>query len=124
VRILLDNAMRYSPADRPVRVTPAYHGGWAAVDVADSGPGVAQGDRERIFARFQRGAERSSSGVGFGLGLAIGRELAIRMGGGLELLDTESGEGACFRLRLHIEMPSGSHEAEQDAQPAVPGRSG
>ncbi len=124
VRILLDNAMRYSPADRPVRVTPAYHGGWAAVDVADSGPGVAEGDRERIFARFQRGAERSSSGVGFGLGLAIGRELAIRMGGGLELLDAESGEGACFRLRLHIEMPSGSHEAEQDAQPAVPGRSG
>ena len=124
VRILIDNALRYSPPEQAVRVTPAYHGGWAAVDVADSGPGVPPEDRERIFARFQRGTGNTGGPVGFGLGLAIGRELAIRMGGGLELMEAEPGEGACFRLRLHIELPSGSHDADQAIEPAVPGRSG
>ena len=81
VRILLDNALRYSPERSAVRVTPAYHGGWATVDVSDQGPGVAEEDRERIFARFQRGTAKADGGGGFGLGLAIGRELAIRMGG-------------------------------------------
>jgi signal transduction histidine kinase len=120
VRILLDNALRYSPADGHVRVTPAYHGGWATVEVADQGAGVDPEDRERIFARFQRGT--STPGTvkgGFGLGLAIGRELATRMGGGLHLLDTPPGAGACFSLRLHIELPAGSHHADQAAEPAA-----
>jgi signal transduction histidine kinase len=118
VRILLDNALRYSPARSAVRVTPAYHGGWATVDVSDQGPGVADEDRERIFARFQRGAAKAEGGGGFGLGLAIGRELAIRMGGQLELMDAPEGGGACFRLQLHIELPAGSHDAERVAAPA------
>ncbi len=120
VRILLDNALRYSPAGGRVCVTPAYHGGWATVEVSDQGPGVAAEDRERIFARFQRGASTPGTAKGgFGLGLAIGRELATRMGGSLDLHDRPPGEGACFLLRLHIELPAGSHHADQAAEPAA-----
>jgi signal transduction histidine kinase len=58
---------------------------------------VAPEDRELIFERFQRGRERSDEG-GFGLGLAIGSELAVRMGGTLVL--TDATPGATFRLSL------------------------
>jgi signal transduction histidine kinase len=115
VRILIDNALRYSPPGEPVRVVPAYHGEQATVEVCDGGPGVQPDDRELIFERFHRGSSQSGSG-GFGLGLAIGRELAERMGGTLKLLPAASGEGARFRLALRIELPSGS---AGDGEPAA-----
>jgi signal transduction histidine kinase len=118
VRILIDNALRYSPPGRPVCVTPAYHGEGATVEVADEGPGVADHDRELIFERFHRGSAPSRAG-GFGLGLAIGRELAGRMGGTLELLPSEPGHGARFMLRLEIELPAGSHHADQATEVAA-----
>src|SRR5215218_5879584 len=118
VRILIDNALRYSPPGRPICVTPAYHGDRATVEVADEGPGVAEHDRELIFERFHRGSAASGAG-GFGLGLAIGRELAERMGGTLELLDGPPGAGARFMLRLKIELPAGSHHAEPEAEVAA-----
>jgi signal transduction histidine kinase len=115
VRILIDNALRYSPPGEPLRVVPAYHGERATVEVCDQGPGVPDEDREVIFERFHRGSTSSGSG-GFGLGLAIGRELAERMGGTLELLPARPGGGARFRLALRIELPAGSHH---DDEPAV-----
>jgi signal transduction histidine kinase len=113
VRILLDNAVRHAPASSTVRVLPAYHGESATVAVDDEGPGVAPDDRERIFERFERGSAPSGAG-GFGLGLAIGRELARKMGGELRLADTAS--GASFVLELPIELPAGSHH-EPEAAP-------
>jgi two-component system, OmpR family, sensor histidine kinase KdpD len=73
-------------------------GGRVAVEVADRGPGVPEDERERIFERFHRG-RKAGAAHGFGLGLAIGRELAERMGGTLVLADSETG-GARFRLTL------------------------
>jgi signal transduction histidine kinase len=121
VRILIDNALRYSPAAGTVHVTPSYHGDRATMEVSDEGPGVAESDRELIFERFNRGSSQSGSG-GFGLGLAIGRELADRMGGSLVLVDGDRPHrGACFRLSLKIEMPAGSHQDGGDAgEPAEP----
>jgi signal transduction histidine kinase len=113
VRILLDNAVRYSPEEGSVRVVPAYHGEHATVEVGDEGPGVAPEDRERIFERFERGDTAPGEG-GFGLGLAIGRELAQRMGGDLRLEDGRP-RGAWFVLRLPIEMPAGSHPEPEPA---------
>lgn len=98
MRILLDNALRFAPAGTPVRVEVRDGGGASRVRVRDEGPGVAPEEREAIFERFHRGAATSGT-TGFGLGLAIGRELARRMGGELALLDGE-GPGACFELRL------------------------
>ncbi len=94
MRILIDNALRYGGAGG-IRVTAGED---ATVEVADRGPGVPLEERERIFERFYRGRARGSVG-GFGLGLAIGRELAERMGGTLTLTDRPGG-GTRFILSL------------------------
>jgi signal transduction histidine kinase len=96
VRILLDNALRHTPAPGGVRVEFVDPGDQVGIAVQDEGPGVAAADRERIFARFTRGAQAEAGG--FGLGLAIGRELARRMGGDLVLEETTT--GARFVLSL------------------------
>jgi signal transduction histidine kinase len=99
VRILLDNALRFAPPDSAVDVElDGAADGAPCVRVRDAGPGVAPGEREAVFERFRRGAATSGT-TGFGLGLAIGRELARRMGGELALVEVER-PGACFELRL------------------------
>jgi signal transduction histidine kinase len=99
VRILLDNAVRVSPQGGEICVE-LRNGEHAALTVRDEGPGVDAEERELIFQRFQRG--RTAGGTaGFGLGLAIGRELAERMGGELVLERTDL-PGATFTLRLPV----------------------
>ena len=98
IRILVDNALRFTPADAPVEVELSDQNGQAEISVTDSGPGVHGDEVEAIFERFRRGSAQGNGG-GFGLGLAIGRELAERMGGSLAL--EGAGEpGARFVLRL------------------------
>ena len=117
VRILLDNALRFAPPGAPVRVEPAYHGERATVEVRDAGPGVPAAERDLIFERFQRGSSTGGE-EGFGLGLAIGRELARRLGGDLTLV--EDGEpGARFILSLPIELPAGSRSEEPEPVPTA-----
>lgn len=99
VRILTDNALRHTAAGTGVTLTATVDEAGATVVVADEGPGVAHDDRERIFERFEHGASDRPS-AGFGLGLAIGRELARRMGGDLVLDDGNADRGARFVLRL------------------------
>jgi signal transduction histidine kinase len=111
VRILLDNALRYAPPGGPVRVSVRDAGGHAAVEVADRGPGIPEEEREHIFERFHRG-RAAGSASGFGLGLAIGRELAVRMGGRLELLEPQDGGGARFRLTLPLAAASAGAAAQ------------
>jgi signal transduction histidine kinase len=97
VRILLDNALRVAPAGSTIEIRLGG-GEQPAIEISDEGPGVHADERELIFERFQRGRRRNDEG-GFGLGLAIGSELADRMGGALELLD-DGEPGATFRLTL------------------------
>nr|WP_314447115.1 ATP-binding protein [uncultured Sphingomonas sp.] len=95
---LISNAVRFSPEDGTVAII-LERGSKAAVTVADQGPGVAPADRNRIFDRFEQGAE--ARGGSAGLGLAISRRLARDMGGEVELLDLP-GPGAAFRLTLPL----------------------
>lgn len=97
LRIVLDNAMRASPRGQPIGVAVTREDGWVHMTVTDHGAGVADEDRERIFQRFVR-VDADQPG-GFGLGLAIGRELSEQMGGSLELERTGEG-GTVFGLRL------------------------
>jgi signal transduction histidine kinase len=99
VRILLDNALYVAPPDSTVSIQVGSNGAGTAISVSDEGPGVPESEREMIFQRFRRGQTRSDEG-GFGLGLAIGSELAARMGGALELAEADGHGGATFRLRL------------------------
>jgi signal transduction histidine kinase len=104
VRILLDNALRYGPPGQAITLSTTHGDGIAGVSVADRGPGIPDEEREHIFERFHRGRAAGPES-GFGLGLAIGRELAERMGGDLRLADHEP-PGACFVLTL----PAGEQE--------------
>jgi signal transduction histidine kinase len=109
LRILLDNALRVAPRASDVTVVVQAKPE-PMLSVSDHGPGVAQEERGLIFERFKRGRETGGE-AGFGLGLAIGRELAQRMGGSLVLSDTD-GPGATFTLRLQpTEAPSADRVA-------------
>ena len=99
VRILLDNAVRVSPQGGGITVE-LRNGEHAMLTVRDEGPGVSPEERDLIFERFQRGRATGGS-AGFGLGLAIGRELADRMGGEL-VLERADVPGAKFTLRLPV----------------------
>jgi signal transduction histidine kinase len=111
VRILLDNALRYGPEGQPIEIVTARDGGRVVVEVSDRGPGVPPDERERIFERFHRGRSAGAQS-GFGLGLAIGRELAERMNGTLVLADSRF--GARFRLTL----PATSGASSRTPSPA------
>jgi signal transduction histidine kinase len=105
VRILIDNALRYGPHGQVVTIITTTDNGHAGIAVSDHGPGIPPEEREHIFERFHRGRAAGPES-GFGLGLAIGRELAERMGGSLELADAEP-PGACFVLMLAAAAPEG-----------------
>jgi signal transduction histidine kinase len=109
VRILLDNALRYGPPGGAVTVNTTSADGHVGILVADRGPGIPHEEREHIFERFHRGRAAGSES-GFGLGLAIGRELAERMGGALSLTDDDP-PGACFVLSLAAAEPDGAGPA-------------
>jgi signal transduction histidine kinase len=97
VRILVDNAFRFAPEGESPDVSLTRAGDHWLLAVSDRGPGVPEEERELIFERFKRGTATGGE-AGFGLGLAIGRELADRMAGSLTLDRTET--GARFVLRL------------------------
>ena len=103
-RILLNNAHRHGNG----RVVLRVDRGGPALEVTDDGPGVPSGEEERIFERFRRGPEAGEDG-GFGLGLAIGRELAEQMGGELRLVP--NGGGATFRATF----PAADEDVEAEA---------
>ena len=96
---LLSNAIRYSPVGGRIDVTLATLPGQVRIDVVDQGPGVAQGDRARIFEPFFRGETQPEGAVrGTGIGLSIVREVVQAHGGQVTLL--EAGHGAHFRIEL------------------------
>jgi two-component system, OmpR family, sensor kinase len=81
MRILLDNALRHTPAGTHVTVSANRDNGAAELTVADTGPGLSDGSDGKVFERFYTG----DAARGAGLGLAIARELAERMDGHIRL---------------------------------------
>jgi two-component system sensor histidine kinase KdpD len=89
---LVENALRYSPAEQPIRVAASTHGDVVELRVIDNGPGISSDDRETVFAPFQRRADHASShSAGVGLGLAIARGFVEAMHGTITLDDTPGG---------------------------------
>ena len=107
---LLSNAFRWTPDGGRIELSLAQENGRVSVAVDDSGPGIAAEERERIFRAFW-----SRDGGGTGLGLAIARELAIALGGGIDV-ESFPGEGSRFVLWL----PAGA--GAYGPEPAVGGR--
>lgn len=108
---LLSNAIKYTAAGADggsitlrVRQWPLHQlpetTGWAAIDVADSGPGIPPDKWDTIFEEFSRLAPDETAGAG--LGLAISQRLARALGGEITL-QSEVGSGSTFTLWLPLE---------------------
>ena len=91
---LLANAFRWTPDGGSVDLALSAENGEIRVAVQDSGPGIGPEEQERIFRPFW-----THDGKGTGLGLAIARELAVALGGTIDL-ESELGRGSRFELVL------------------------
>ncbi len=100
----INNAMKYSSADKPVTVSLTVDGSLARVSVRDEGPGLSRAEQERIWERFQRVESievMSGSSVGLGLGLYISR-MIIKEHHGTVGVESEPGQGSTFWFTLPL----------------------
>jgi signal transduction histidine kinase len=108
---LLSNAIKFTPEGGRVTLSARTEGRFAVIQVQDTGIGIAEQDREKIFEKFrQAGGPGAEDGVltrehqGTGLGLSIVRELTKLLGGDVSL-DSEPGQGSTFTIRLPLQLP-------------------
>ena len=113
VRALVENALRHTPPGTRVDLEVERRDGSGALDVRDAGPGIPADEQGHVFQRFYRAAGGRASGSG--LGLAIAQELAVRMGGSIEL-ESRPGD-TVFTLLLPL---AGDAAFSRGASPEAP----
>jgi signal transduction histidine kinase/CheY-like chemotaxis protein len=127
---LLSNAIKFTPNGGSVTITARRLPECLEIAVADSGIGIAEADRGRIFQEFQQldsGADRQAQGTG--LGLALTRRFAILHGGDVRM-ESEIGKGSVFTLALPLTLtvseepgvtpvPSMTTEPDQTERPLI-----
>jgi signal transduction histidine kinase len=96
---LLSNAVKFTPAGGEVDVSATRLNGEVRVSVADTGPGIAPDDRERIFEEFQQTETGGEHHEGTGLGLALSKRF-VELHGGRIWLESELGRGSTFTFAL------------------------
>ncbi len=96
---LIANALQHTPEGGCITVSLHQEGDAVQVRVEDTGPGIPEKDRARIFERFYRGDNGARSGQHAGLGLAIAQHI-VRLHGGVLRVSSEAGKGACFIFSL------------------------
>ena len=100
---LLSNAVKFTPAGGEVDVSASRANGEVRVSVADTGPGIAPEDCERIFEEFQQSETGVAQREGTGLGLALSKRY-VELHGGRIWVESELGRGSTFTFAL----PAGS----------------
>lgn len=129
VHNLIENALRYTPADTPISIGAWTTDGQIVVKVADEGPGLADDEAAKVFQRFYRGrASKSASAAvntapastGMGLGLTI-CEGIIRAHGGRIWAEPNTPRGVAFMFSLPAEQPQPSMPSELAERPRAPG---
>ncbi len=105
--ILIDNAVKYTPANGQVEVSLQRNDGYAVAQVRDTGIGIAEADLPNVFERFYRADKaRTRESGGVGLGLSIGRWITEVHAGTIEV-QSSPGRGSIFQIRLPITNPGG-----------------
>jgi two-component system sensor histidine kinase KdpD len=97
---LIDNVLKYTPAESPIEVTAEDTGGAVLIEVADRGPGLPPGEERQIFEKFHR-AEAAPTVRGAGLGLAICRGI-VQAHGGRIWAENRPGGGVTVRFTLPV----------------------
>ncbi|MFI7666480.1 ATP-binding protein [Nocardia sp. NPDC049526] len=101
---LIDNALRHSTRDTPVRVTAEHDGDRVSIAVIDVGPGIPAGAEEQLFEPFQRLGDRDNT-TGVGLGLSVVRGFVEAMGGTVHAEPTPGGG-----LTMIVDLPADETE--------------
>jgi signal transduction histidine kinase len=102
VDILLDNALKYGLQGKVVALHGEKRGSQYVLTVKDKGPGIAREDLPHIFDRLYRGDKaRSTQVAGYGLGLALAKEIALANGASIAARNNPDG-GACFEVTLPV----------------------
>lgn len=116
---LLSNAIKFTPDGGRVTLQAKAEGRFVVIEVADTGIGIAEDERETIFEKFRQAkVPGTSDGVltrehqGTGLGLSIVRELSRLLGGDV-LLESQLGQGSTFTVRIPLQLP-GNRKFEVD----------
>lgn len=99
--ILMDNAISYTPAPGDIQLRLTVSRGMARFTVSDTGPGVPEGEKKRIFERFHRGQSSRTDRSHFGLGLCVASEITALLRGRLWVEDAPEG-GAKFLLEIPL----------------------
>lgn len=117
---VLDNAVRFTREGDPIELSVHGHGSEAAVTVADSGPGIPDGQLESVFDRFEGAGPQRDSAHNFGLGLSIVRAIAEAHGGRVTAARGPAG-GAAVTIWLPLQPVAGTVQAEETSSAsAVP----
>ncbi len=109
---LIENAVRYTPAESPIEISVQVAGEQMTISVADHGPGIPVANMERIFDKFYRVLDIQRDVAypkGSGLGLAVCRGLVEAHGGRIWVENREGG-GAIFRFTLPVRRAVGAYE--------------
>jgi PAS domain S-box-containing protein len=106
LRNLVGNAAKYGPASGPIRIESALVEGYVEIRVLDAGPGIGDGDLERVFELFYRSRETASRVSGAGIGLFVCRQLVELMGGRIWCRPRPEG-GSEFGFTLPLELGDG-----------------
>src|SRR5712671_2651949 len=99
---LLDNAAKYAPAGSRIDLRARREGDVVVLEVADEGPGIPDGDLERIFDKFYRVQAQDRRRAGTGLGLAICRGFVEALGGWIVARNRRDRSGAVLTIRMPV----------------------
>ena len=110
---LLENAVRYTPAESPIDIGVRLDGEYMLISVADRGPGIPAADLDRVFDKFYRVMEtqtKATRTTGSGLGLAVCKGL-VEAHGGRIWVENRQGGGAIFQFTLPLGEAEGIKKA-------------
>ncbi|MFN2136188.1 MAG: ATP-binding protein [Candidatus Promineifilaceae bacterium] len=104
---LLDNALKFAPAGRPIEIEAHAEGDWVVLAVKDRGPGLPDVDSEFLFDKFFRGSDQfthtTGQATGTGLGLSIAKGI-VEAHGGRIWAENRPGGGAVFYFTLPVAL--------------------